>query len=323
MLSSKTVPEKVRRVQAGKQKHSGKRAGDRPQPSQATTPSVTPTSSFMDGSSKETKQVSLRIKYISTTNIIYWRYQTRSICFIRFSRAFRKALKWRRVISFTNAIMVGGRFLGLQRRWGIASTVWSTPHKSPNSTYTSSGSLSRFRPYRKSQNMLTWHVQVLLLPQRSRPTCSALTRGEENRIGRDRPSNCETCRVHAMPRRSSTVTQGRICTATGESRSKWYVPHAVIFFSSSYLGTLEPGKIRRAVDQMDCCLRSTVRRGRESGANRPSYLCPPIPIVTQDTQPLHSQAPRYEDGCRGRSRNEGFVCCTLTYLQYFNMLIRN
>jgi hypothetical protein len=32
------------------------------------------------------------------------------------------------------------------------------------------------------------------------------------------------------------------------------------------LGTLEPGKVQRLVDQVDRCLRPTIRRGRESRA---------------------------------------------------------
>jgi len=42
-----------------------------------------------------------------------------------------------------------------------------------------------FRSYWESQNILTRHLQVLQLPQRSGPTCATLARGEENRIGRD------------------------------------------------------------------------------------------------------------------------------------------
>ena len=62
----------MRRAQAGKRKRPEKSAGNDSQPSQATTPSVTPSSSFvMDGSSKETKQVSLLVKYISTTQKIH------------------------------------------------------------------------------------------------------------------------------------------------------------------------------------------------------------------------------------------------------------
>lgn len=71
MLPSKTVFGNVRRTQAKKRKRSEKRPGDTLQPSQVTSHSITPTSSFtMDGSSKESKQVSPLVKYISTTNII-------------------------------------------------------------------------------------------------------------------------------------------------------------------------------------------------------------------------------------------------------------
>ena len=113
MLPSKTVPENMRRAQARKRKHSGKRAGpvgDDPQPSHATNPSITPTSSVVvDGSAQETKQVSLLIISISMTNIICQRYRTQSIYFIRFSRVLCKASKQTRVISFTNPITVEGR----------------------------------------------------------------------------------------------------------------------------------------------------------------------------------------------------------------------
>jgi len=77
-------------VQARKRKHSGKKASNDPHPSQTTTPSVTPTSSFTmdggtkDGSAKENKQVSLVVGYISMTNINNQRYQTQSIIFIGF-----------------------------------------------------------------------------------------------------------------------------------------------------------------------------------------------------------------------------------------------
>ena len=40
--------------------------------------------------------------------------------------------------------------------------------------------------------------------------------------------------------------------------------HVVVFFLPLYLGTLEPGKIRRATNQVDCRLRPTIRRGRET-----------------------------------------------------------
>jgi hypothetical protein len=65
------VPENMMQAQARKQKHSGKRANNIPQPSLTTTPSVTPISSvIIDVSAKETKPVSLLIGYISFTNII-------------------------------------------------------------------------------------------------------------------------------------------------------------------------------------------------------------------------------------------------------------
>jgi len=65
------VPENMRRAQARKQKHSGRKANDIPQPSPTTTLSVTPASSvIMDAGPKETKQVSLLIGYVSITNMI-------------------------------------------------------------------------------------------------------------------------------------------------------------------------------------------------------------------------------------------------------------
>jgi len=141
MLPSKTVPENMRRAQARKRKHSGKRAGpvgDDRQPSQATTPSVTPASSIIvDGSAQETKQVSWLIISISMTNIIYQRYQTQSIYFIRFSQVLCKASKQRTAISFTNPITVEGRFWGLQERWRIISMVWRILYDSSlHSTHT-------------------------------------------------------------------------------------------------------------------------------------------------------------------------------------------
>jgi len=87
------------RVQARKQKRSGKKASNDPHPSQTTTLSVTPTSSFTmdggakDGSAKENKQVSLVVGYISMTNINNRRYQTRSIISIGFFRVLLKASK--------------------------------------------------------------------------------------------------------------------------------------------------------------------------------------------------------------------------------------
>jgi len=120
----------MRRSQARKWKHSGKKAGNDLQPSWTTTPSITPTSSFiMDGSAKENKQVSLLIGYISMTDIINQRYQTPFITFIGFCQVLRKAPKQRRVIDFTNPIMAQRRLWGLQGRWGIISMVWSFLHE--------------------------------------------------------------------------------------------------------------------------------------------------------------------------------------------------
>jgi len=51
--------------------------------------------------------------------------------------------------------------------------------------------------------------------------------------------------------------------ATGESGGKWLFSQVVVFFSSLYLGTLEPGKIQRAADQVDRHLRSAIQQGRE------------------------------------------------------------
>ena len=152
------------------------------------------------------------------------------------------------------------------------------------------------------------------------PPCATLTREEENCIRRDWAYSCKTWQVHAMPRCSSTVTQGGIRTATGESYSKWYLSHIVAFFLSSHSGTLEPEKIWRAVDQVDCHLGSALWRGRETWAGRPSWLCQSISIVTQNTQPVYCQASHYEDGGRRSSRNEGIVCGTLTYWQCFSIL---
>jgi hypothetical protein len=109
VLPSKIVPDNMRWAQARKQKHSGKRASDDYQSPQMPTRSATPTSSSItDG--KENKQVSPLVGYISMTNIMHQRYQTRSITSIRFSQALLKASKQRRVIGFTNPIMAGGRF---------------------------------------------------------------------------------------------------------------------------------------------------------------------------------------------------------------------
>ncbi|KAI0282676.1 hypothetical protein BC826DRAFT_921532 [Russula brevipes] len=70
-LSSKTLPQSVRRSQPGKRKRPEQSAVDDAQPSHATTPSLTLSSSFvMDGSSKETKQVSPL-----TSNPIYYFYE--------------------------------------------------------------------------------------------------------------------------------------------------------------------------------------------------------------------------------------------------------
>ena len=69
VLPSKMVPARMRRAHAAKRKHSEKSAGNDPQRSEATTPCITPSSSVVvEGSSKETKQVSLFAECISTTN---------------------------------------------------------------------------------------------------------------------------------------------------------------------------------------------------------------------------------------------------------------
>lgn len=119
--------------------------------------------------------------------------------------------------------------------------VWPTLHKSLNSPYMSFG-LS-FRPHWKSQIMLTRHVQVLLLPQGSPLACAALTRGEENCIRQDQAFIGQTCRVNTTPQGSSKVTRECIYATTGESWSKWFFSHVVVFFSSLYSGMLEPGKV--------------------------------------------------------------------------------
>ena len=68
VLTSKMVPARMRRAHAAKRKRSEKSAGKDPQRSEATTPGITPSSSFVvEGSSKETKQVSLLLKCIFTT----------------------------------------------------------------------------------------------------------------------------------------------------------------------------------------------------------------------------------------------------------------
>jgi hypothetical protein len=73
VLPSKMVPAHMRRAvsraHAAKRKRSEKSAGDDPQRSEATTPCITPSSSVVvEGSLKETKQVSLFAKRISTTS---------------------------------------------------------------------------------------------------------------------------------------------------------------------------------------------------------------------------------------------------------------
>jgi len=119
------VPKNMRWAQARKRKHSGRKANDVPQPSPTTTPSVTPASSvIMDAGPKETKQVSLLIGYVSITNVINRRYQTRSMPSISVSCILLKASKRRRVIGFTNPTMV---------------VLWtkSTPSRNPVQTPTS------------------------------------------------------------------------------------------------------------------------------------------------------------------------------------------
>ena len=170
-----------------------------------------------------------------------------------------------------------------------------------------------FRSYWESQNILTWHLQVLQLPQRSGPTCAALTRGEENCIGQDRAFIREAWWAGESSWYSSAVTQECIFMATGESGSKWLFSEVVVFFSSLYLGTLEPGKIRRAADQVDRCLRSAIWQGREPWACWCSQLHQSITIITHDSKPLHSQAPHCKDVCWRCSRNEEVVSSLLTY----------
>jgi len=189
-----------------------------------------------------------------------------------------RALMQQRVISFTSHITVRGRFWGLQRRWGVIWMVWPTLHASLNSPYVSFG-LS-FRPHRKSQIMLTQHVQVLLLPQGLPLACATLTEGEENCIWWDQAFISQTCWVNATQQGSSEVTREGIYVTTGESWGKQFFCNAVIFFSSWYLGMLESGKVWRVVNQVDCGIRSTIQRGWETRASRSSQLCLPIPIIT-------------------------------------------
>jgi hypothetical protein len=58
-----------------------------------------------------------------------------------------------------------------------------------------------------------------------------------------------------------------------------------------HLGTLEPGKIRRAANQVDYHLGSAIRWGREPRACQSPQICQSITIIIQDSQPLHSQMP--------------------------------
>jgi hypothetical protein len=110
VLSSKMIPVRMRRAHASKRKRPEKRAGDDLQLSEATTPSITPSSSFvMEGRSKGTKQVSLLIVCISTTDKIRLRLRTRSITSIRLSPVHHMASMLSTVIGFTNAITAGGR----------------------------------------------------------------------------------------------------------------------------------------------------------------------------------------------------------------------
>ena len=130
---------------------------------------------------------------------------------------------------------------------------------------------------------------------------------------------CKACWAGKSLWCSSSITQECICTAIGKCCGKWTCSQVVTFLLSSYLGTLEPGTIWRAADQVDYCLRSAIWWGREPWSHRSPQICQLIAIITQDPQPLHSQMLCCKDGCWRCSTNEGVISGMLTCWQHFDI----